>query len=114
MTIAIVTIPKCGECGKPITNPNDGRIIIGDVFNASVDRDGNPQDVLVGPSFPTPPAKTRAPGSNPDDWDVNFGRIRQHCYCMDCLLQKLQIPNRPIGNMRDIFSGDGVTLEPGK
>jgi len=112
MAIVTVTIPKCGECGKPITSPNAGRIIIGDVYNARLDSAGTPMEPLVGPSFPTPPAKTRAPGSNPDDWDVNFGHIRKHCFCMDCLLQKLEIPVQPANAMRDIFGSNAVTLNP--
>lgn len=112
MTIQTVTVPVCEECQKRITNPNDGRIIIGDIFTAAVDRDGNPQEGLVGPSFPTPPAKVHGQ-RDPDDWEVNYAFIRKHCYCMDCLMEKLLIPNRPIDNMREFFDPDKVILTPG-
>lgn len=87
MTIKIEPVIRCDECGKIIENAKDGFIIIGGIFVAEVNKDGQPMRGLIGPLF-------FEKGKRADQVIPSEENINKKVFCTECLLGILGIKMR--------------------
>lgn len=87
MTIKIEPVIRCDGCGKIIENAKDGFIIIGGIFVAEVNKDGQPTGGLIGPPF-------FEKGKRADQVIPSEENINKKVFCTECLLDTLGIKMR--------------------
>ena len=84
----IVELYKCDECDKVITDPQQGRVVHGNICVADPTCYGG----LVGCNFP----------GNPGEADViNFTRdeVNKSVYCIPCFM-KIVLPDTKVASIR--------------